>query len=153
MFGLEISIPSFGFCRFRVASFVGGAGFSSGPPLLGGVAFVADGLVFVPSFDFVRLKGGRRIRCGLWLASSLRRGGSFQSSPSVGVGFRPSGALPAVADSGLLLVVAGQSCRSSLMAGMADVLGRPFTRLRHLAVSTPLQSPPCGLRRWCRRRL
>jgi len=37
VFGLEISIPSFGFCRFRVASFAGGAGFSSGPPLLGGV--------------------------------------------------------------------------------------------------------------------
>ena len=97
VFGLEISVPSFGFCRFRVASFVGGAGFSSGPPLLGGVAFVADGLVFVPSFDFVRLKGGRRIRCGLWLASSLRRGGSFQSSPSVGLGFRLS-VSPAVAE-------------------------------------------------------
>ena len=37
VFGLEISIPSFGFCRFRVASFAGGARFSSGPPLLGGV--------------------------------------------------------------------------------------------------------------------
>ena len=75
-----------------------------------------------------------------------------QSSPSVRVGFQPSGVLPAVADSGLLLAVAGQSCRSSLMAGMADVLGRPFTRLRRLAVS-PLRSPPCGLRCWCRRRL
>ena len=52
--------------------------------------FVADGLVLVPSFDLVRLKGGRRIRCGLWLASSLRRGESFQSSPSVGFGFRLS---------------------------------------------------------------
>ena len=43
-------------------------------------------------------------------------------------------------------------CRSSLAAEMADVLGRPFTRHRRLAVS-PLQSPLCGLRRWCGWRL
>jgi len=39
-------------------------------------------------------------------------------------------------------------CRSSLAAEMADVLGRPFTRLHRLAVSPPLRSPPCGLRHW-----
>ena len=69
-------------------------------------AFIADRLVLVPSFDLVRLKGGRRIRCGLWLASSLRRGGSFQSSPSVGFGFRLS-VSPAAAES-----FAGCSCCS-----------------------------------------
>ena len=44
-------------------------------------------------------------------------------------------------------------CRSSLVAEMADVLGRPFTRLHRLAVSPPLRSPLCGLRRWCRWRV
>ena len=44
-------------------------------------------------------------------------------------------------------------CWSSLVAEMADVLGRPFTRLHRLAVSPPLRSPLCGLRRWCRWRV
>jgi len=71
--------------------------------------------------------GAPDILVGVWLvlaAGILGGGGLFFRSPV------------------LLLARQISCCSSSLSTMMADVLGRPFTRLRCLAVSPPLRSPP-----------